>query len=421
MTIPFIKKQLLLMIRNPQVLLILLGMPLLLITILGFALGDLMNGEEEPIEAKVGFVVEGNPSDELKQFQKEVDESEMPAQQKEGLKAAAAKALPIDALKKDLFGSKEVKKFIHLKEKKAEDLDRLRDNDDYSAIIHFSEGYTLTMLRQAFLDGSESPDITVIKNEGRPLTANLVTDLLTSYQEQYTLALQAGKAGIDPAAIIPDDASFGSVEKLEDRQSLSSMAYYAVGMSVMFVLYIATNMGSFAFMEKEDRVFDRLIFAGVSPLKYLLSVLITTIILAFLQISILFGASALIYGVKFPDIGVFLLVTVCICFAVGGLGALITAICYKGNSETVASFFSSIGVAVLAFLGGSFGPLTSGKLMGILADLVPNGAAMTAYFKVFQGYGIGDVLPNIWAMLGFGLLAIIVATIVFPKEGGHAA
>ncbi|MCM2605946.1 hypothetical protein NDQ57_14790 [Rossellomorea marisflavi] len=45
---------------------------------------------------------------------------------------------------------------------------------------------------------------------------------------------------------------------------------------------------------------------------------------------------------------------------------------------------------------------------------------MTAYFKVFQGYGIGDVLPNIWAMLGFGLLAIIVATIVFPKEGGHA-
>ena len=60
MMIPFIKKQLLLMIRNPQILLILLGMPLLLITILGFALGDLMNGEEEPIEAKVGFVVEGD-------------------------------------------------------------------------------------------------------------------------------------------------------------------------------------------------------------------------------------------------------------------------------------------------------------------------------------------------------------------------
>ncbi|MEW4309356.1 ABC transporter permease [Rossellomorea marisflavi] len=420
MMIPFIKKQLSLMIRNPQVLLILLGMPILLITILGFALGDIMNGETGAIEAKVGFVVEGDQAAELKEFQGEVDESSMSPQEKKAVKAAAGGLLPIDSLKKDLFGSKEVKKFIHLKEKDPKDLDELRGDDDYSAIIVFSKGYTLNMLRQAFLGGSQGSGINIIKNEGKPLTANMVSDMMSSYQEQYSLAIQAGKSGIDPESFLNEGSSFGSVEKMEDRQPLTSMTYFAVGMSVMFVLYIGTNMGRFAFLEKEDRVFDRIILAGVSPWKYLWSVLISTIILSFLQIGILFGACAIFYGVRFPDLGSFLIVTLCICFAVGGFGALITAFSYKGNTESISSFFSSIGVAVLAFLGGSFGPLASGKVMETLADLVPNGAAMTAYFKIFQGYGIQEVLPNLWVMLGFGLISIVVASIVFPKEGGQA-
>ncbi|NQD67181.1 ABC transporter permease, partial [Bacillus haikouensis] len=251
--------------------------------------------------------------------------------------------------------------------------------------------------------------------------SNLAEDLLTSFQEQYTLAAKIGASNDSIlSADTMDTAIKGKVSNIEDREPLTSITYYAVGMSVMFVLYIASNMGSFAYQEKEDHVFDRMILANVSIWKYFASILLTTIILAALQLGILFGICAIFYGVTWPDLGSFLLVTIALSLAVGSIGALLTSLNYRANSEEFSNFFSTVIVTIFAFVGGSFGEMFSSDIMRNIGNLTPNGAGMTAYFKLFQGYPLSSIQTEILMLLLFSIIILILAVLLFPKEGGTA-
>ncbi len=407
------------MIRNPQILLTLIGMPLILITILGFALGGVMSGEQPSIEAKVAIVEQRDGPQELERFLKDLEQTNIPNEGKEAIAESASQLLPMKILKEEVLGNPELKKYIMVEEKKPEELDDVREDDSYSAIIEVPKDFTYNILHSLFLEGNKRPTLKVYQNEGKELTSNIMKDLLTGFQEQYSLSSTIGKS----SGFIVDASSMGSGVKgeiayVEDKVALTSTAFYAVGMSVMFVLYIASNMGSFAFREKEDHVFDRIILANVSIWKYFSSILATTVILAFLQLGILFGVCALLYGVTWPNMISFMIVTVFISLAVGSIGTLLTSLNYRANSETFSSFFSTVVVTVFAFIGGSFGQLFSSDFIQTLGSLTPNGAGMTAYFKIFQGYNLMDVYPEIASLLIFTFVILVLSIILFPREGG---
>jgi ABC-2 type transport system permease protein len=110
----FIKKQLLLFIRNRHELLVLLGMPFLLITILGLALGNIMKNDSPAIRAKIALVERGSEQADLQKFVHDLENLGIPPEQKQMMTNAAKQMLPVAALKNDVLGSKELKPYIKL-------------------------------------------------------------------------------------------------------------------------------------------------------------------------------------------------------------------------------------------------------------------------------------------------------------------
>ncbi|WP_243290872.1 ABC transporter permease [Bacillus sp. FJAT-47783] len=410
----FIKKDLLLSFRNRQELLILLGMPLLLITILGFALGNFMDSDSITLKANVAIIQEGNEKEEIHQFLSDYEKEEA-----EPIKEQITEIAPVHILVNEILMSKDLKEYIDVDIESANDLDQLKKNNNYDAIVVIPEKFSYEMLEKMYgFRDERAPSLQVYVNEGRELRTNIIEDILESYQEQYSRSLSFMKAGVDLSHEGERLRIPGVVEAIEKKKPISAMSYYTIGMSVMFVLYIAGNTGALAFQEKKSRVFDRIVLANVSPSTYFASIIFSSMLLSVIQLGILFSVTGTLYQVIWPNLIAFLLVTICLSFSVGCIASLLMALNYRYNSANVSTIFSSTIITIFAFLGGSFFP-TSGlsDFIGKIGQLTPNGASMSAYLKILQGYPISAINGELFTLICIGCLFVILAWFSFPRKG----
>ncbi|TFJ93030.1 ABC transporter permease [Lentibacillus salicampi] len=412
------KKQGLMLIRNPVQLFLLIGLPMILITILGMALANYMNGESSPIDVKLAIVEHGNEEEQLDRFMNDM-KTELPPEAIEGIESGTAGLTPISTLKEDILGSDELDGRINVQEASPEELDNLLDDETYTAVIEVPENFTYNMLEYMVLDKQVQPELKVSQNEMQEIGVSVVNGILEQYQEQFTLGTFAGKSGIDPGVLdLNGDASEGVITTVNQKNPITAKGYYAVGMVVMNVLFLASTIGSIAFYEKKIHVFDRIILGNVSRWNYFIGVLLSGMIFGFFHLLIVYAFAWLVFGVAWPDLMAFLTVTFIYAMAVGGIAVLLTAISYRINSELITNFFSGILVSLMAFLGGSFFPIgDSSALFRTIGNLTPNGAGMSAYIAILRGDGIPDVWNHLLFLIIFALLAIILAVLSFPKRG----
>ena len=106
-------------------------MPFVLISILGFALGPIMDGDESALQLKVAIVEHTSEQQELEEIKKQF--GEIPN---------INTLLPIHILKEQLFNSEEVKSFITLDEINPSELEEVKKDGIYDAIIEVPEHFT---------------------------------------------------------------------------------------------------------------------------------------------------------------------------------------------------------------------------------------------------------------------------------------
>ncbi|MEI5909366.1 ABC transporter permease [Bacillus spongiae] len=415
----FIRKELLLFIRNPRELFVLLVLPFLLITILGLALGGLTKSNGITIEGKLAIIENGMEQKELEDWKNSLSKTEFPGEVQQELSQAAKTLLPITTLKEEVLGDEKFQEYFKVESHDIDELAELKADKSYSAIIEVPEDYTFQMLNSMLLNEEETPTLLLHVNEGKSLSSNIIEGVLKDFQKQYTLITNLGKANLIDENFSQAINVNTTVQSVEERETVSSLSYYTVGMSVMFVLYIASNISSFSYQEKRMHVFDRILLANVSKWTYMLSIMFAGMILTFLQLSILFGLSAVIYNVTWPNWVNLFVIMVALSFAVGGIAVLLASINYRMNSETFSSFFSTVLVTIFAFLGGSFVPITNiSNLLSRMGSFTPNGAGMVALLQTLQGYSLAEVGQPIWTMTIFGAVMIVIAVFSFPKRGG---
>ncbi|WP_100407533.1 ABC transporter permease [Bacillus solitudinis] len=416
MIIPFIKKDLLVLYRNPQELMVLLLMPLVLIAILGFALGGVMGNEPTTISAKVAFIDNSDEKKDTDAFIEKVKAKNLPMEAEEAFSQGAEQLKPIQILVNKVFGSKDLKEIVQLEVIEPEQIEGVRNDESFAAIIEIPEKYTLDILSSVLLEEPTSTSIKVYKNEEKEISSNVVEDILLNYQKQLSTMTVIGKAGIQLAAT--DNQQLGSVETVSKQDPINSVQYYTVGMSVMFIMFIASNISSFAYREKQIQVFNRIILSNTSRWSYLTGIFTSVMIIAFIQQMILYGVTSLVFDVMWKDILGFLLVNLSLCFAIGGLATLLTALNYRINSEAVSNFFGNVMVAIFSFLGGSFTPIgDSSSVIGFLGNFTPNGAGMTSLLQLLQGEELSSISNHILYLLVFGLIMLTAAVVSFPKRG----
>lgn len=414
-----VKKQGLLLLRNPQQLLLLIGLPIILIAILGTALSGMMEGSAPDIDVKVGLIEHEDEGQQIDRFISDLENGDLPVEAVEKIKANVEQMAPIHLLKNGILGSEDLKDRIEVNVGKPSDKEEIMSDDSYAALIEVPENFTFDTLESMILDEESQPALQVFKNPESQVGFSIIDDILHQFQERLTLETYLGKNGIDQSVIqTGEEKMTGELLTIDQQETVSTKSYYAVGMAVMNVLFIASTIGSIGFLEKKSHVFDRVILGNVSRWIYFIGVFISSSIIAFVHLLIIYGFSWLVFGVNWPDLLSFFIATLLFAIAVGGLGVLLTAISYRINSEIITNFFSGIVVTIMAFLGGSFYPIgDSSSVFQMLGNLTPNGSGMSAYLAILRGDGISEISNYLFFLSMFALGAIVVAALSFPKRG----
>ncbi|WP_047982854.1 ABC transporter permease [Ornithinibacillus californiensis] len=411
-----IKKQGLLFLRNPQELLLLLALPMILITILSTALGGLINGGSSPISINVAFIEHGDEQREVEKFLRDIEE-QLPPQAVEEVRANIEQMLPITIIKESIFGNEEISEFIEVDYLNVSKREDVLNNDEYTTLIEVPENFTYDTLTNLVFDSGKVPSLILMQNEGQQVGTGVINNLLTQFQEQLTLGEFLGKNQIDMDNLQLTSDVKGEIVTINEQEPVSSKAYYTLGMVLMNVLFLAGAIGSYAFHEKQIHVFDRIMIANVSRWSYFIGVLLSGTIFAFIQCLIIFGFSRVVFGVTWPDLTAFFLITLAFSLSVGGIAVLLVAISYRINTETITNFFTSIIVTLFAVLGGSFAPIGDySKVIQFLGNLTPNGASMTAYLTILRGEELLKIGNEILYLIGFAAAAVVIAVLCFPKR-----
>ncbi|WP_077596225.1 ABC transporter permease [Oceanobacillus kimchii] len=415
MILQLIKKQLLLLLRNPIQLLMLLVLPIILIVILSTALSGFMQGDNPQLTLKIAWLEQQDETSQVDEFLENMNELDVSSDafpDKDALHMTTT-------LREDVFLSEELSSMIELQQIDESEKEKIMEDAEYTAIIEVPEDFTLELLQAIAFENNSVPQLELFVNQEHQIGAEVVESIIHNFNEILVMNqfMEESELPITFEELYNNEVT-GEIKHIEQRTPISSQAYYTIGMAVMNALYVASTLGFFAYREKEIHVFDRLIVADMSRWKFFFSVLISGAIVSFLQLLFIFTFSWLVFKITWPSIMSFLTISLFLALAVGGTTVLLTAISYRINSEEIIGFFSGIIVSIFAFLGGSFFPVGElSPLIQQIGNLTPNGASLSAYIQLLQGASLREIASYILVLICFTFLSILLAVISYPKRG----
>jgi ABC-2 type transport system permease protein len=181
------------------------------------------------------------------------------------------------------------------------------------------------------------------------------------------------------------------------------------GTTVMFAFFLVGNVGFAFFREHGWQTWERLRASEARPLEVMAGKAAVPLFTAAIQLAVLFGLGALIFGldVRGSVLGL-VLVAAALAVCLVALGYALTALC---RTIMQVNALSNLGALLFAGLGGALTPLST--LPGwarSVAPAVPSYWAMRGFRSVIlDGGGVGTVLLPCAVLLafaaGFGLVA----------------
>ena len=422
--IPFIKKDILLLIRDKKELAILLLMPFILIAILGFALGGFMNNMAPELDMTVILVDQDDETAGAEQFAEEVRERSLPDEASAQLLAAADQLNPYQLLM-NVLESEELSKVLELKEMDEQAAKAALEKDEANAILTLPENFTYNTLNKMLLDQGEGAALHLQLSEASLLKAGVFHDIVKSFTKsvnfQTALNQTFGSRTESGEMLSEIPEVTGDVISVSQLEAVTSMQYYTFGMIVMFVLFVAASVSGGAYWEKKHFTYDRILLAGADPLRFLGGKAVSAALLVVLQMAVLIGLSGLIFQIFsgkpasiWPGI---VIVGAVLAISIGALSALLTALNIRFQSENATNVFASMLVTLFAFFGGSFFPISQmSDTISAIGEWTPNGAALSSFLQVLQGTETDRWMVNVYRLLVTSALLMVISIWVFPRR-----
>ncbi|GEL67327.1 ABC transporter permease [Marinilactibacillus psychrotolerans] len=415
-----LKKDLLTLSKNKSEMIELLLTPFLLISILGFALGNLMNNTSSPIETgKIGIVNQQNYEEDLSRLEEDLENENIPKETMKNLLDSSVSIDPINQLK-TFLRSDEIKEIMEVKDfddiKSAE---KALENDEIQGIIEIPKEFSYITWRNVLFEDKATTNFDLKVQDKSQLNAVVLESLLNSFVEEYNL--QSSIAMTDKEKVNLDNSNNnGKMINISTEDPVNSFQYYTIGMGVFFAFSTGTIIAARSYREKEQHVFARIMLTNTSPNTYLLSKLLSGTILTFLQLGIIFIFSTLIFGTfGGKDVSFWInmmIITFIYSLLIGSITSLLTSLSLRSNSASNVGFFSSF-TAALAFLGGSFTPVeTFSESIKTIGNWTPNGAVLTSYLQIMLGFDLIEVMPLLIRVIAMMGIFVIIAIYVFPKR-----
>lgn len=417
-----IKKDFKLLSRSRSDLMELLLMPFILISILGIALGNFSFTAFSIETFPVAVVEEQTVAEEVNTFEDRLIEEGLSEAEISQLLAVTEQINPRHELLA-VLESDEVGEWVTVEKMTSRESAEIALRDgDVAGIVHIPSGFSSTIWEKVLLSGEDVSELELQVLDFQNVRADILRSITTSFVDQFNLevsialALEGEEENSQLASV-----EYGEVVSLNAEEPISSFQYYTIGMGMMFALHTAPALASRAFKEKEQHVFGRLMVSGTKPMNYLFSKLVSGTWITYIQVAILFGLSTLIFDTfSGRDLTFWLntaLVTVILSLVVGAITSLLTSLTLYSNSNASSSTFGGLIITVFAFLGGSFTPVEQfSESLKALGNWTPNGAMMTTYLQLMQGFSLEEVLPLLMRVIVMTGLLIVLSIIVFPKR-----
>ena len=190
-------------------------------------------------------------------------------------------------------------------------------------------------------------------------------------------------------------------------------AYLFPGLTVMFIFFIVPMAADSLLSERETGTLRRLLTAPIPKGAILAGKVLAYMLLACLQVVIVFAVAGLVFGTPFgkSPLGLVIL-TLVVAFTATALGMLVAAV---AKTAKQADSIGLILAFVLAGLGGAMAmskePLfRSGGFIGTLSNITPHAHAVEGYYRLMaENASFIQVLPQIGILLGMGIVFFIIA------------
>lgn len=411
-----LKKDVLTISKDRSELLILLVMPFVLISILGFALGGLMNNTSQ-LEAIPFAVVEMENNEEEKT---EIVDQLASTGLDEATIDAIVSGVDVNQAINQMLIELENEALLNVEYMNAEAAAAALVEEEVRGVLTIPATLTTQIVRKQVTDQAITQALTLRVHDETTIQADVLKQIFKRFVSEYNLMLSIQNVRGE-SVVIPDQTEYGATVSVETTTPVSAFQYYTIGMAMMFSLYVASSLSSNAFKEKKTDVLMRMMLAGEKPMRYLLSKAISGYVLVFLQLLILVLLSTVLFD-SFPNQSVsFWLtmtwMTLVYAVVIGALTALLTSLTLMMSRDSVSGIFSGLVVTLFAFLGGSFTQVEQiSPFIRTLGNWTPNGAMMTVYLQQIQGYDLDVSAPLLIRILIMSVVIFVLAVVSFPKR-----
>ncbi len=194
-----------------------------------------------------------------------------------------------------------------------------------------------------------------------------------------------------------------------EKKKNPTIAFYAAGLGVMFLLFSATGAGGALIEEAESGTLDRILATRVSMTTLLLGKAVYLVLLAVAQLTLMFTWGAVFFGVELAShIPGFLIMTFSTAVACATFGLLLASIC-RSRMQLVA--LSNLSILLMSALGGSMFPrFLMPEKMQKIGLLTLNAWAIDGFQKIFwRDEPVSSLWPQVLVLVGLGVLFFLIA------------
>ncbi len=307
----------------------------------------------------------------------------------------------------------------------------MMDDGDVSAAVIIPQGISGDKTR------GKTKSLTVLTDPAEELKGSIVSGIVETFVSQYSMVYAGTEAVLK--GLLNDNLSheeiFYDKNDLADMKGLgidigqrlfnktikaselldlenqegdwiTGFQYYTAGMLLMFTLFGAMLGVDSIISERENRTLMRMFCAGVEKTHIIIAKTLGTLLICCLQILILILFTRYVFGVEWgaSKSGVFL-ISLAVAFACTGFAILIASI---SNTKKMADAVGNISVQAMAILGGCTFPIFMfPKALQHVSRFTITRWGLQGYLALMEGRGLFDISQHIMVLAGMGIIFMI--------------
>lgn len=416
-------------LSDKKILTVILLMPFILMTILGFSLKNAFTNTDSGItHMDIAVVKEYDHDAELTMYQELLDQME--------IGDIGTIPDPEQIFFTDFLGNTQIKSMISYTIVTGEEAELLLSEDKISAAIILPDRFVFnTLVNTTF--SRNLVTIELLKNSNSPNSSSIVEQLLGQFTntlnrmitrrmtlQPYLLEEKQRENLPLKDLILPeqDTEVTLTVKEVNGKESWNSFQYYAVAMMAMFTLYAAGFGGRALMDEKKNFTLQRLKVAGKRLQLSVVSNFIRVCLIVMIQSIIMIAYSSIVLDVDYGNLFRMVLPVLMNAISIGSLGMLVSVITLVSSSYTFANVFEYGIVNLMALAGGSFIPIQSlPKAMQNLHLYSTSGNALDLFLNAIAGEPLSASRTNLIHLLVMNVIFVAGACTILGlrrnKEG----